>query len=120
MTRRIEFPSTAWVEIREELKAADRFKVQEAATIEASDTGRSHYSFAGMTNDMRNMLLSRIITAWSYPVPIPAQNSFAAADTIIGETMDLDDYTILAREVEPLMNKINGVTSPDPKPSEIS
>ena len=69
----------------------------------------------GMQNDMRNALLGRIITAWSYPVPVPSQNSFQAADVVIGDAMDLDDYGVLAEEVEPLMDKIQGRKTADPK-----
>lgn len=116
MTRKIDLLSGAWVEIREELRARDRFAVQEVASVElGGDGGKSRTSFLGMQNDMRNALLGRIITSWSYPVAIPAQNSFVAADTVIGDVMDLDDYAQLAREVEPLMDKISGRDTPDPK-----
>ena len=64
---------------------------------------------------MRNALLGRIITAWSYPVPVPSQNTFQAADVVIGDAMDLDDYGVLAEEVEPLMDKIQGRKTADPK-----
>jgi hypothetical protein len=116
MTRRIELPSKNWVEIREELKARDRFAVQDVASLEvAAEGGSSRASFLGMQNDMRNTLLGRIITAWSYPVPVPSQNSFQAADVVIGDAMDLDDYACLAKEIEPLMDKIAGRDLPDPK-----
>lgn len=110
-------PSGAWVEYRSELKAKDRFAVQDAANLEIGmgGTDKSRASFLGMTNDMRNALLGRIITAWSYPVPIPSQNSFQAADDVIGDAMDLDDYTVLAEEIEPLMEKISGNAAAAPK-----
>ena len=72
-------------------------------------------SFLAMANDMRNALLGRIITAWSYPAAIPAENHFAAADVIIGDAMDLDDYAALEEAVQPLMDKIGGRGTPDPK-----
>jgi hypothetical protein len=114
MTRKIDLPSGAWVEIREDLKAKDRFAVQDVATLEVGE-GRNKASLYGMQNDMRNALLGRIITAWSFPVPVPSQNSFAAADVIIGDALDLDDYGVLAEEVEPLMDKIQGRKTTDPK-----
>jgi hypothetical protein len=71
-----------------------------------------------MQNDMRNALLGRIITKWSYPGPVPSEDSFRAADMVIGETMDIDDYAALEKAVEPLMDKIAGRgETPDPKKS---
>ncbi len=111
---RIDLPSGAWIEYRNELKVKDRLAVQEVAMMEVAEGGNSKASFLAMQNDMRNALLGRIITAWSYPFPVPAQNSFAAADVVLGE-MDLDDYAALEKEVEPLMAKISGHGTPDPK-----
>ena len=62
----------------------------------------------------RNALLGRIITGWSFSNPIPA-NAFHAADVVIGENLDLDDYAALEKEVEPLMDKIAGRGTPNPK-----
>jgi hypothetical protein len=116
---KIDLPSGNWVEYRTELKARDKFVVQDTAAVEvSSDGGKSRTSFLGMQNDMRNALLGRIITAWSYATPIPSANSFQAADVVIGEAMDLDDYAALAREIEPLMDRISGRDLPDPKKQE--
>lgn len=113
---RIDLPSGAWVEYRDKLKASDRFAVQAVARVEFGDTG-NRASLLEMQNDMRNALLGRIITGWSYGVPIPSQNSFQPADMVIGDNMDLDDYAALEREVEPLMDAIAGRVpeTPDPK-----
>jgi hypothetical protein len=118
---RIELPSMLnakehnWVEYRDNLKASDRFEVQKVAKM--TITGEANLAaYLEMENDMRNALLGRIITDWSYPVPVPGKNDFAAADRVIGEVMDLDDYAILERAVEPLMEKISGkVAARDPK-----
>jgi|SRR5208282_5894971 len=106
-SQKIDLPSGAWVEIRTDLKAKDRFAVQDVATLEVGE-GRNKASLYGMQNDMRNALLGRIIVAWSYAVPIPSANSFLQADAVIGDAMDLDDYAVLADEVEPIMDKIQG------------
>jgi hypothetical protein len=112
---RVELPSGAWVEYRDQLKVRDRFEVQEVAKVQISEEGNST-SFLAMQNDMRNALLGRIITAWSYPVPVPGENHFQAADVVIGDTMDLDDYAALEEAIQPLMNKISGRAGiPDPK-----
>lgn len=114
---RVELPSGNWVEYRENLKAIDRFAVQDAITMEIKD-GANHTSL-GIANDIRNALLGRIITGWSFPGPFPAQaKDIAAADTIIGEAMDLDDYNHLADAVQPLVEKVSGTAGKkkiDPK-----
>lgn len=111
---RADLPSGAWVEYRNQLKASDRFAVQAVVSVEVGGDA-SRASFLEMQNDMRNALLGRIITDWSYPVPIPSKNSFAAADVVIGDAMDLTDYAALEKAVEPLMDLIAGRNVPDPK-----
>jgi hypothetical protein len=102
---RVELPSGAWVELRENLKAADKFAVQDAIVLNFSDT-KTQTLGAGVQNKMRNALLQRVITAWSYVgVPVPSQNH-QGADSI-GEVMDLDDYNALERAVEPLLAKVS-------------
>lgn len=120
---RIELPSTQedgshnWVEIRDRLMAGDRFAVQDSVSMEVAGDNQDRRSRVslGMQNDLRNALLGRIITAWSFPVPIPAANSMQAADVAIGNAMDVDDYAALEKAVEPLMEKISGRGSADPK-----
>jgi hypothetical protein len=121
----IELPSMMnaeehnWVEYRDTLKASDRFEVQKVAKM--TITGEANLAaYLEMENDMRNALLGRIITAWSYPVPVPAKNDFAAADVVIGDVMDLDDYSVLEQAVEPLMAKISGRVTRDPKKTATS
>ena len=122
---RVDMPSKQadgtpnWVEYRDNLMAIDKFAVDEVATITMGDAGNKVSALA-MRNDMRNALLGRIITGWSYPVPIPSQNNFQAADLVIGNALNLKDYAALARAVEPLMDEIEGKELPDPKPSSAS
>lgn len=111
---RVELPSGNWIEMRDKLLAADRFAVQAVARVELGDKNNSA-SFLEMQNDMRNCLLGRIISKWSFPGPTPAEDSFRAADMVIGETMDLDDYAALEEAVEPFMEKIAGKSRPDDK-----
>jgi hypothetical protein len=119
---RLELPSKQadgspnWIEYRDALRALDRFAVQEVVNFEIDDsTGKRKANFYVISNDMRNALLGRIITAWSYPAPIPSKNSFQAADIVIGETMNLEDYAALEEAIQPLMDLINGTREPDPK-----
>lgn len=122
---RVDMPSKQadgtphWVEYRDNLMAIDKFAVDEVATITMGDSGNKVSALA-MRNDMRNALLGRVIIGWSYPVPIPSQNNFQAADVVIGNAMNLKDYAALARAVEPLMDEIEGKELPDPKLSSAS
>lgn len=114
-----EFSSGNWVEYRDGLKAMDRFAVQDAVQLEFNEKGNR--ASLGMINDQRNALLGRIITGWSYPVPIPSQQPMFAADVVIGEAMDIDDYNELVEAVQPLLDKISGtVVKGDPKKPSVS
>jgi hypothetical protein len=118
---RVELPSTTpdgthnWIDLRDQLMAADRFAVQDSVFMEVGGEDRRSKVALGMQNDLRNALLGRIITAWSFPAPIPADNSFAAADVAIGNVLSIEDYAALEKAVEPLMDLINGRGLPDPK-----
>lgn len=108
---RLDFPSGNWVDYRDNLLAEDKFQVQDAVILEYDDSDRRRLR-AGTTNTMRNALLNRIITAWSFPgVPIPAQN-IAGVQTI-GETLDIDDYNVLAEAVAPLLDKVAFTSAPN-------
>jgi hypothetical protein len=122
---RVELPSLRegsetehnWVEYREHLKAIDRFAVQDAITMQIKDG--TNVTSLGIANDIRNALLGRIITGWSFPGQYPAQvKDMVPPDTVIGEAMDLDDYNVLADAVQPLVEKVSGTSKKkgtDPK-----
>jgi hypothetical protein len=117
---RIELPSKQaddtpnWVEYRDRLMAGDRFAVQDAVSMEVGGEDRRSKVSLGMQNDLRNALLGRIITAWSFPVPVPSANDMQRAGVVIGNAMDLRDYAALEKAVEPLMDLIAGREA-DPK-----
>ena len=119
---RVELPSKQadgthnWVEYRDSLMAIDKFAVDEVATVVMGDGGNKVSALA-MRNDMRNALLGRVISAWSFPVPVPKDNNFQAADIVICNAMNLKDYGALAKAIEPLMEEIDGRDLPDPKKS---
>jgi hypothetical protein len=112
---RVELPSGGWVEYRDQLKAIDRFAVQDAVFLEVKDG--VNRAALGFGNDIRNALLGRIITGWSFPTPTPGEaKDITAADVVIGNAMDLDDYNALADAVQPLLDKVSGTAKkPDPK-----
>jgi hypothetical protein len=112
---RLDLPSENWIEYRTDLKAADKFATQDAIVLEYDDADKRKIR-GGVTNLMRNALLTRIITAWSYPgIPIPSQN-IAGVETI-GETLDIDDYNKLTEEIAPLLEKVTFSAAPNPPKS---
>lgn len=110
---KVELPSGGWVEYREKLMAGDKFAVQDAISIEFKD-GANKTSL-GTVNDQRNALLARIITNWSFGQTPMELKDFQAADVVIGNAMDIDDYNALSDAIEPLMDKIQGTNVKDPK-----
>ena len=113
LNMRVELPSGGWVEYREKLMAGDKFAVQDAISIEFKD-GTNRASM-GLMNDQRNALLGRIITNWSFGQTPEQLKQLQAADVVIGNAMDIDDYNVLAEEVDPLLNKVMGTVVKDPK-----
>lgn len=112
---RIDLPSGGWVEVRDKLKAADRFATQNSVTFSLDD-GKIQQP-GGMTNTVRNALLAGIIEDWSLTeqgIPIPAKHVAGAG--ILGE-LDLDDYNALSDAVEPLLQKVSWTAPNQPKPS---
>jgi hypothetical protein len=111
-TDRIELPSGGWIEYRTNLKANDKFAVQDAIIIELSDNNETRKVHGGTSNLMRNALLARIITAWSFEgIPIPSLN-IAGVETL-GDTLDIDDYNKLAEAVEELLEKVAFTSAPN-------
>lgn len=109
---RLELPSGNWVEYRTALKASDKFSTQDAVVLEYENEGEKRTLRAGMTNTMRNALLTRIITAWSFEgIPVPGVN-IAGPDTL-GDTLDIDDYNALAEAVAPLLDKVAFTSTPN-------
>ncbi len=110
-TERIELPSENWIEYRTDLKANDKFAVQDAMVFEYTD-GEARRIHGGASNTMRNALLARIITAWSYEgIPVPSMN-IAGVDTI-GDTLDIDDYNFLAEAVSDLLDRVAFTSAPN-------
>lgn len=109
---KVELPSGAWVEYRDSVNLADRFAVAEAMKLDMGGPT----ALMAVQNDARNALLGRLISAWSYEVPVPSDNSFAAADVIIAGVMTIEDYDALSDAVEALLTKlITPTRTTDPK-----
>jgi hypothetical protein len=108
---KLELPSGGWVEYRDRLMAGDKFAVQDAVSMEFNDNGGRKASL-GLLNDQRNALLGRIITGWSFGQTPDSVKELMAADVVIGNALDIDDYNALADEVQPLLDKVMGTKVP--------
>lgn len=112
---RCELPSGGWVDYRDDLKAADKFAVQDAIVLEYDENERRRVR-VGTVNIMRNALLVRVITAWSFEgVPVPGMN-IAGAETL-GDMLTIEDYDALTEAVAPLLDKITGTSAPNQQKS---
>jgi hypothetical protein len=109
---RLDLPSGGWIEYRDQLRGKDKFAVQGAIRF-TMEEGRAQEVTGAVSNNMRNALLARIITDWSFPEPIPAKRSdLDLSDPLqledaIGEPLDIDDYNALQEAVEPLFEKVS-------------
>lgn len=115
---RVELPSGNWVEVRDKLMAGDRFAVHDAVDFVITE-GQQQRVSAGMLNQMRNALLTTVVTSWSFEgFMLPSQARELNGETydagaFLGGILDLDDYNELAKAVEPLMQKVSLAASPN-------
>lgn len=106
---RVELPGDAWVELRDALKAKDRFAVQDAVNLVVDQERSTQHVSLNVSDQMRLALLGLTITDWSFAqqgIPIPANNP--GGTDIIGEVLDLDQYNALEEAIEPLFQKVRG------------
>jgi hypothetical protein len=117
---RIELPSKQpdgspnYVDVREpdDLLAGDLFAIHAAVRVPTGEGAM--FAPREMEDDSVNAFLGKVITAWSFPVPIPSQNGVAAADVTIGRAMKARDWSVLRKKVRPLMDELEGLGD-DPK-----
>jgi hypothetical protein len=111
----VDLPSGQKVEVRDKLKAKDRFAAQAAMRVHMTADGEQDATGA-IVNDMRNALLTSLVQSWTVTgddgqvMPIPREAPVINAMTgetrdVLGE-MDIDDYNALADAIQPLMNKV--------------
>ena len=118
---RIELVSTGpdgnpnWVEIREEIKGGDIFAVRKASKVPLGEDGRpAEMSFQGLEDDQLVALAQRVITGWSFPVPVPG--SLEAAWSVLSDFSGADLRKFRAG-LKPLLDLAKSDDDlPDPKP----
>lgn len=113
---RLDLPSGAWIDVREQLKAADLFKAQGALRVTVGADGKIDTD-AGVMALVTTTLLARVITAWSYDAPLPGTHACPECtgssslwhqhvNDAIGETVDLDDWPKVTWWTGPLVAKV--------------
>jgi rhodanese-related sulfurtransferase len=103
-----------WVDVRDpdDFLAEDLFAIHAAVRV---PSGEGTFSPRELEDDQINSFLSRAITGWSFPSPIPSQANMAAADKVIGRAMKARDWSSLKRQVRPLLDELEGDEREDPK-----
>ncbi len=125
---RVTLPSTQadgtnnWVDLADldDLLGEDLLIIGRAVKIKSGPQGETEYSPREIEHDRQNALLGRIITGWSFPVPIPSQNGLAAADVAISRAMKIRDYAALLGKARALLAEIDALEAQDPKSSPAS
>jgi hypothetical protein len=111
---RVELPSGNWVDIRDKLMAADKLAVQDAVTFTMSTANDTQKISAGVTTQMRIAFFAQTITAWSFEgIPIPS-TGLASPESVIGQTLDLDDYNALEDATQEMFDKIRNSGGKNP------
>ena len=108
-----------YIEVREDIKGGDIFAVRKASRVPLGEDGRpSEMSFQGLEDDQLIALAHRVITGWSFQVPLP--QSVAAAESVLSDLSGADLRKFRAG-MKPLMDLVKtDDDQPDPKPQPAS
>ena len=109
--------SPAWIEVREDIKGGDIFAVHEANVVPLNEDGRaSAISFQKAEDDALIALAQRMITGWSFQVPLP--QSFAAAKSVLSD-LSGPDLKRFKAEMKPLLDQVRNDDMPEPKSGDV-
>lgn len=121
---KVDLPSGATAELRDKLKAKDKFAVQGAVTVTMNANGQAGGQVSGNTMTlMETALLTRLLESWTLDAPLPSAHACPeclgnsmlwhqhVAD-YIGDTIDLDDYNKLEEILAPMLEKVMTVPNP--------
>ena len=103
-----------WIEVRDKIKGGDIFAVHDASEVQLDQDGRTtSVSYQGLADAQFAALAQRVITAWSFLVPLPG--SAVAAKSVISD-LEEDDFWKLNAALQPLLDRIKAGGPSDPKP----
>jgi hypothetical protein len=111
--------SPNWIDVRDEIKGGDIFAVREASKVPLAEDGRpAEMSFQRLEDDQLIALSHRVITGWSFQVPLPG--SVAAARSVLSDLSGADLRKFRAG-MKPLLDLVKGDDDlPDPPPPATS
>ena len=103
-----------WIEIRDKIKGGDIYAVHDASEVPVDPvTGQTTtISYQKLDDAQFNALFQRLVTGWSFQVPLPG--SVAAAKSVLSD-LDGDDWNKVRAEMDPLLKKVKSGELPDPK-----
>ena len=108
---RVELPNYQWAEMIDvaDITSGDMKAYRRSMPV---GTGLT----VGILDDMRDVLLARLITNWSFQVPIPRELPGTPEEAGALDRIPPAAYDALVEALGPYMDVFNGV-EPDPKPS---
>ena len=113
----LDLPSGASVELRDRLKAKDKFAAQSAVRIDMTPDGTPGPMSGGIMTMITTTMLARLLESWSLDQPLPGAHTCGecvgnsalwhehVAD-YIGDTLDLEDYSALEYWLAPYLEKV--------------
>ncbi|HLK72263.1 MAG TPA: hypothetical protein VKU77_01305 [Streptosporangiaceae bacterium] len=109
MTRRVEFADGSWAELRDArgLSGAD----QETYWDSIDELAEANPDGEVTRKDLRRIrdaVLGRFITAWSYPYPLPFS-------TEVRMQLPVETLNVLYEAIRPVTDLLSGQVAPDPK-----
>jgi hypothetical protein len=101
---RIDLPSGAWVECKDNMAPMDRYAVRDAPDTARDDNG--DLIIVNAAGNMWREFLARVITAWSWPDPVPS-----ADQAVLNRVPELEeDQEELERVLRPRYERIAGTS----------
>src|SRR5215469_57786 len=111
---RVELPEGQWAEIKdpEQLRRKDEKAVLRASSFSVDPVAGTGIIGGSNDQDMEDAMLARVITQWSFPLPLPC------ADPESLDQLSLDQAPTLAKAVKPHLELISTVVDPTKKDSD--
>ena len=111
---RVELPEDQWAEIREpgELRRADEKAVLRVSTLTIDPETRTASVGGANDQDMEDAMLARVVTGWSFPMPLPKDDPDSLGKLTIAQAHGL------AEAVKPHLELITKSVNPADKKSD--
>ena len=103
----------AWIDVRDTIKGGDIFAVREANQVDLDEDGRAtRISFQKAEDDRLIALAQRVVTGWSFQVPLP--KTFAQMKSVLSD-FEVRDLRRFRDGMKPLLDAVAGDEGPDSK-----